>query len=116
GGRSGAPPDGDRAHGSEEPRRLPVVEVLGFGHEGDAPPQHEGQEDRVREREVVAGQDDRAAGRHVLLAFGLDPEQTVEEWGEDRLEDPIRHAAEATQGISRPFLTAWSSHPYGCSR
>ena len=52
--------DRDLADAAEEPRGLRVVEVLGLGHERDPAPQDERQEDRVEERTVVRGEDDRA--------------------------------------------------------
>src|SRR5204863_272134 len=112
GRRTPAPPDRDLAHGPEEPRRLGVVEILGLGHEGDPPPEDERQEDRVGEREVVAGEDARAMGGHAVLALWLHLEQAVEQRSENPLEDPVGHGIEGYSRGQPPFLTARSSDLY----
>ena len=72
--RPALPLDRDLPDGAEEPRRLRVLEVLGLGHEGDPSPEDERQEDRVAERDVVAGEDGRAPLGDVLAALGTDAE------------------------------------------
>ena len=100
---------GDLPGGPEEPRRLPVVEVLGLGHVGDPAAQHEGQEERVAERLVVGGQDDRPVGRDVLAPFDLDPPQQEEDRAQQHLQDPVGHG----QRYRRLCCTALHVHPPG---
>ena len=79
------------ADGPEEPRRLLLLEVLDLGHERDAALQHHGQEDRIGERQVVAGQDGGAVPGHVLEALDPHPVEESQQGGEKDPENPICH-------------------------
>src|SRR5581483_9537173 len=112
-GRPPLPLDGDLAHGPEEPGRLGIVEVLGLGHEGDAPAQDQGQEDGVAERQVVAGQNGGTVGGDVLGTLDPHPEQETEYGGQNGLYHPIRHCPQDSWKPSpadfRGVAMAWRS-------
>ncbi len=83
-------PDRDLPAAAEEPRRLGIVEVLGLGHEGDAPAHDERDEDRIEERPVVRGKDHRTALGDVLPALDPDAHEHADERRDEGLDDPVQ--------------------------
>src|SRR5207237_2933962 len=71
---------------AEEPCGLRIVEVLGLGDERDTAAHDERNEDRVEERAMVAGQDDRPAPGEVIATFDLHAYEHTDDRGEDGLE------------------------------
>ena len=86
-------PDGDLTDAAEEPRRLGVVEVLGLGHERDAPPDDQREEDRVEERPVVRREDHRTRARRFSRPSTLTRKHTPK------------------TGVSTAFTTQYSKPP-----
>src|SRR5690606_38444919 len=66
--------------------------VVRLGRERHPPGHHEGDEHRVDEAEVVAGEDRRTTLRDVLGALDLWPEQHLHQRADENLlEEPVEH-------------------------
>ena len=96
-GLAARPVDGQLAHAPEERRRRAPLdpapgEVVGLGQEGHPPRDHQRQEDRVREGQVVAREDRGTFLGDVLLALDPRAEQQLQQRSEnDGLEHPVDH-------------------------
>src|SRR6476619_2327930 len=94
-GSAAGPVDGQLPDTLEEGRReaaldAPTREVVGLGQERHPARHHQRQEDRVREGQVVAGEDRRTLRGDVLLPLDPRAEQQLEDGSEhNRLEHPV---------------------------
>ncbi len=98
---------GELADALEEGRRHPALdarggEVLRLRDEGDLAVEHRGQEEGVRERQVVAGQNGGALGGDVLQALHPGPESELQ-----RPSDGDLHRAVQQPSAS---CACWSDH------
>src|SRR3954467_5793258 len=76
-------------------------EVLGLGEVGDLARRHERDRDAVDERQVVAGQDDRAGQWHVLPAGDVRAEDQPEQRPQHEARENVEHAS-APSWVSGP--------------
>src|SRR5690606_18734940 len=90
--------DRDHADTGEEPRHEPALEpfagdVLVLADEEDLPVADDGKDDRIDERQVVAGENHRTVGRNVLRA--LHP------WAEHQAHDRSEHCLDEREAGQR---------------
>ena len=97
GGRCARPVDRHLPGAGEELPLEPALqpgrgEVLGLGHEGHPAGERQRHEQPVGVREVVAGQDRGAFGRHVRRPLDLGPEDHAQHGTDgDPLQEPVEH-------------------------
>ncbi len=117
GGASGvgvAAVDRHHADGLHEAAGQPTLqpgggEVLRLGQERDLAPDHDRHEERVAERQVVAGDDRRTVGRNVLGTLDPRPPEHPEQRPEEhQLGEPVPHAVSRSVRSSPP---RWATLP-----
>src|SRR5690606_23931338 len=102
------PVDGNLPDAGEEPLLQPALEsrlgeVLELRGKGDTAAEHQRQEKRVRDGEVVTGEDGAAPLRDVLRPLDGRPEEEAQQWTEkDPLHQPVQHLTRASRSPDVP--------------